>query len=111
MNVSELPQFQYDIQKTNRTLGAMTNQRDEKLYGACQEFEALFVKQMLQSMRNTITKSGLMDGGFAEEIYEDMLYDEYSMKISKTANLGISDMLYKQLSSPSYLLKKGDIYI
>lgn len=111
MNITELPEFQYDVQKTNRTVGAVKNAKNDALHNACQEFEALFVKQVLKTMRATISKSGLMDGGFAEEVYEDMLYDEYSLKIAKTAHLGISEMLYKQLSSPSFLLNKGDIYI
>ena len=39
-----------------------------------------------------------MDGGFSEEIFEDMLYDEYAEKMTKTAGFGIADMLYKQFS-------------
>ena len=48
-----------------------SRRRDETLYKACQDFEAIFVKQMLKSMKNTIDKSGLLGGGFAEEIYDD----------------------------------------
>ncbi len=72
---------------------------DFKLKEATLDFETLFVKQMLNSMRKTVSKSGLLDGGQAQEIFEDMLYDEYSAKISRTAGLGISDMMYQQLST------------
>ncbi len=69
---------------------------DAKLKKACSDFEAIFIKQMLDSMRKTVTKSGLMDGGMAENIFEDMLYDKYAEKMSKTGNFGIKDILYKQ---------------
>ena len=72
--------------------------RGSKLYKACQDFEAIFVKQMLNVMRKTVNKSGLMDGGFAEEVFEDMLYDEYANKMTEHAQFGLSDTLYKQLS-------------
>ncbi len=71
---------------------------DDKLKEACRQFEAIFVKQMLNSMRDTVSKNGLIDGGFSEEIFEDMLYDRYAEKMTKTAGFGIADMLYKQFS-------------
>ncbi len=74
--------------------------KDEmKLREATVDFETLFIKQMLNSMRKTVPKNGLLDGGQGQEIFEDMLYDEYSKKIANTASLGISDMMFKQLST------------
>ncbi len=70
----------------------------DKLREACVDFESIFIKQMLDSMKKTVNKTGLVDGGFAEEIYQDMLYDEYAKEMAQTANLGIADMMYKQLS-------------
>jgi flagellar protein FlgJ len=77
-----------------------------KLFEACQDFEALFIKQMLNAMRKTINKTHLIDGGMAEEIFEDMLYDEYAKKMAKTAQFGLADMLYRQLS-PQIGLEAG----
>ena len=68
------------------------------LYEACQEFEAIFIKQMLNVMRKTVPKSGLLDGGAAEEIFEDMLYDEYAGSMARTAGLGLADTIYEQLT-------------
>src|SRR6056297_3267239 len=72
--------------------------KNEKLKETCSDFQAIFVKQMLDSMRKTVNKSGLLEGGQAEEIFEDMLYDEYAQSISKNGDIGLDDMLYKQLS-------------
>ena len=65
-----------------------------RLYEVCIEFEAIFLKQMLNVMRKSVPKSKFINGGFAEEIFEDMLYDEYSLKMAKNADFGMADMLY-----------------
>lgn len=70
----------------------------QALKEACKEFETILLEQMLNSMRKTINKSGLMQGGMAEDIFEDMLYEKYARKMSDSANLGLADMLYRQLS-------------
>ncbi|MCF6336025.1 MAG: rod-binding protein [Spirochaetales bacterium] len=74
---------------------------DEKLKKASGDFEAIFIKQMLDSMRKTINKTSLLGGGMAEDIFEDMLYDKYAEKMSKTANFGLKEILYRQLSTNS----------
>ena len=70
---------------------------DQKLYKVCVEFESLFVKQMLNSMKKTVEKGEILHGGYAEEIFEDMLYDEYALLMAKSSGFGIADMVYKQL--------------
>jgi hypothetical protein len=72
--------------------------KSSKLYKVSQEFEAIFIKQMLNVMRKSVSKTGLMDGGMAEEIFEDMLYDEYAQKMAESGSFGIADMIYKQLN-------------
>ncbi|MBN2656470.1 MAG: rod-binding protein [Spirochaetales bacterium] len=83
----------------NSSVRSTMSSDDKKLKEATVEFEALFIKQMLNSMKKTVTKSGLLDGGMGQEIFEDMLYDEYAKKMAETANLGISDMMFRQLST------------
>ncbi len=72
---------------------------DTKLMNVCLEMESIFVSRMLKEMRNTLPKEKLIDGGFAERIFEDMLYDEYALNISKISNLGMAKMLYSELSN------------
>jgi len=45
---------------------------EERLMNACKDFTAIFVQQMLKEMRKSVPKSGLLDGGFAEDVYRDM---------------------------------------
>ena len=70
----------------------------KKLKQACQDFEAIFIKNMLDSMKKTINRSELTKRNMGEEIFDDMLYDEYAKKMSGTAGLGVGDMMFSQLS-------------
>ncbi len=71
----------------------------KKLFDASVEFESVFVKMMLKEMKKNVQKEKLIDGGYAEEIFEDMLYDEYSKNISKNESLGLAEEIYKQMSA------------
>lgn len=70
---------------------------DKKLKEASEEFEAIFVQQMLSSMRKNVQKSGLLDGGMAENIFEDMLYQEHAKIMAKTGSFGIAEAIYNQM--------------
>lgn len=71
---------------------------DARLKQACAEMESLFVSYLLKTMRATIQKSGFISGGRAEEIYTSMMDTEISRKISVHRGLGLSDLLFEQLS-------------
>jgi len=71
--------------------------KNDKLYQLCLDLETFLVKNLLTTMRNTVQKSGLIDGGFAGKMYEDMLYDEYAKDFTKNANFGLAEQAYLQL--------------
>lgn len=80
--------------------GAGFRAENKELYKACSEFEAMFIKQMLDSMRKTVERTSLTDSQTdttGRDFFEDMLYDNYSKKMAETANLGIAKMMYLQL--------------
>ncbi len=81
-----------------RATGKKEKAVDKRLMSACVEMESLFVAKMLKEMRKTVHKGEMMHGGFAEEIFEDMLYDEYALSLSKNSSIGLSKMVYDQLS-------------
>ena len=71
----------------------------DQLRQVAQDFEAIFIKQMLDSMRNTLNpENRLVDTGMAGEFYEDMLYDEYAQMMAKTGGFGLAEMIVKQHS-------------
>ena len=77
---------------------AHKKKQEAKLWDACIQAESIFVGQMLKQMRNTVHKGELLNGGQTEEIFTDMLYDQYAQDMSKTANFGIAKSMYDQMS-------------
>ena len=71
--------------------------KEDRLYQLCLELETFIVKNMISGMRNTVQKSGLVEEGFAGQMYEDMLYDEYAKNLTKNANFGLAEQAYLQL--------------
>ena len=72
--------------------------KNDKLYELCMELETFLIKNLIKSMRGTVQKTGLLDTGFAGEVYEDMLYDEYAKTFAQNANFGFAEMAYRELS-------------
>jgi len=84
----------------------LSEQEDQKLREACKDFESLLIKQMLDAMKKTVPESNLIDKNQGEKYFEDMLSQEYADSMADTESLGISDMMYRQLT----INTKGDLY-
>ena len=72
-----------------------------KIKQLANEFESLFLEIVLKSMRETVQKSELVNGGNAEEIYRSMLDQEYAKNMAGMRQSGIGDAIEKQLSGDS----------
>lgn len=95
----KVPGSARQVQGTGALLAPSSSiDRKSKLYEQCRDFESIFVKMMISEMQGSVEKTGLMSGGYAEEIFNGMLQDEYAKSMTKTANFGIADTLYRQLS-------------
>jgi flagellar protein FlgJ len=65
------------------------------------EFEALFVGMMLKSMRETVGKEKLTNGGHGEEVYRSMLDQEYARSLTEHGGVGLTAMLERQINKPA----------
>ena len=72
--------------------------RTDKLYEQCQALETFLVKNILNAMRKNVMKSSLIDTGYAGEVYEDMLWDEYAKEYTANAGFGLADLAYLELT-------------
>jgi len=72
--------------------------KTDKLYEQCLALETFLVKNILSAMRKNEMKSSLIDTGYAGEIYEDMLWDEYAKEYTKNAGFGLADLAYLELT-------------
>ena len=89
---SDLNRIKALSDKTSKLSG-----KNKELMDACKDFETIFVKQMLNSMRKTVNKTDKSEDNAGKKYFEDMLYDNYAEKITERANLGIAKMMYQQL--------------
>lgn len=69
----------------------------KKTREVARNFESLFFDIVLKSMRKTVQKSELMDGGNSEEIYRSMLDSEYAKAMSTSGQSGLSVAIEKQM--------------
>jgi flagellar protein FlgJ len=61
-----------------------------------QQFEAMFTRMMLKSMRDAVGTDPIF-GSEEEKTYQGMYDDQLSLQLSKGRGLGLADMLVKQL--------------
>jgi flagellar protein FlgJ len=61
-----------------------------------QQFEALFVSMMLQSMRDASLANGMLDNDQSEQ-YQSMFDQQMALELTKGRGLGLADMLVRQL--------------
>lgn len=86
--------MQADVAASDSGIGRLKEGGDrEEIKQVANEFESLFINMVLKSMRNTVQKSGFMDGGHAEEIYRSMLDDEYAKQMAAQRHTGIADQI------------------
>ncbi len=87
------------ITASERTAGTKpVIDKTDKLYEQCEALETFLIKNLLNSMRATVQKSGFMEEGFAGKMYEDMLYDKYAEELSKDTNFGFAELAYLELT-------------
>ncbi len=98
MNLNFMGMDKVDLTKLDNLKKTKSAEKEkEKLKKACKDFEALFVNQLMKEMRKTVKKSGFMDGGNAEKIFQSMLDEKYAEAIADSGEMGLADMMYRQI--------------
>jgi soluble lytic murein transglycosylase-like protein len=69
---------------------------DAKKWKVAQDFEAMFIHQMLKSMRNTVPKDKDMSNG--RRIFTEMLDEQIANTASRTGSFGLAQIIYKDLA-------------
>jgi flagellar protein FlgJ len=87
------------LSASNKIKDRKLSKNEDKLKEVSEEFEAIFIKILLDSMDKTVDReSDMFYGGNSEDIFRSMLNTERSKSMAKSSNLGIADSLYNQLS-------------
>lgn len=61
------------------------------------EFEAVFLSEMLKPMFEGIEVNEIFGGGKGEEIFSDMMVQEYGKKISEAGGIGLASFVRNEL--------------
>ncbi|MBL4743188.1 MAG: flagellar assembly peptidoglycan hydrolase FlgJ [Cycloclasticus sp.] len=88
--------------------GGASAEKQEALEEVARQFETIFLKMMLKSMRDTVPDSELIDNE-KTKFYESMYDDQISLDLSKRGNLGLADMIVQQLggNAPASTVANG----
>jgi peptidoglycan hydrolase FlgJ len=70
---------------------------ETKLKKASEDFEALFLNQLLQSMRRTVLKSKLLEDAPGKEVYQSLFDREISKKMAQKGALGVGKIIYRNV--------------
>jgi len=68
-----------------------------KMEEAAEQFEAVFLQQMINSMWNSVPNEGLLSGGNEEAFYRDMFNQALSEEIASSQSMGLKDMILKEM--------------
>jgi len=71
--------------------------RQSKAYKAAQEFESVFLAQTVAQMHVGVTADGPFSGGFAEETYKSLLYQEIGRQMAASGGVGIANAVYQEM--------------
>ena len=80
---------------------------DKELLKACQDFEAVFLHQMLKEMRKTVPKEGIIPESNEQDVFTTMFDEEVAKTMSKQGGFGLAEMLFEQLRDKSKDKKSG----
>lgn len=62
-----------------------------------EDFEAVFISQMLKPMFEGIKSDNMFGGGQAEDMWRSQMMDEYGKTIAKSGGIGIADAVMGEM--------------
>ena len=80
-------------QAANKVKSAKSSINLQKAEAAAQEFEAVFIAEMMKPMFEGISTDAPFGGGKGEEVFRGMMLQEYGKLLSQTGGIGLADDL------------------
>ncbi len=69
----------------------------EEARKVAEEFEAVFIAQMLQPLFQNLGAEEPFGGGQSEKMWRSMQVDEYGKAIAKSGGIGIADQVFREI--------------
>lgn len=83
--------------ENTKTLRSQRFANQQRARAAAQEFEAVFVAEMMKPMFEGISTDGMFGGGKGEEIFRGFMIQEYGKMMAQKNSIGIADQVQQQL--------------
>lgn len=64
---------------------------------AAEEFEAVFLGEMMSPVFEQLESDGLFGGGSGERMYRSMLVQEYGRAMARSGGIGIADAVQREM--------------
>ena len=93
LSVSTDPSYFQRFQNINKK----TPENIEAVKKLAEDFESIFMEIVLKSMRETVDKSSLTDGGNGEAVFQSMLDSEYSKSLASQSPSGLASSIQDYL--------------
>ena len=77
--------------------GSPASKQTDRAHQAAEDFEAVFLSQMLETMTSGLKTDGPLGGGSGEGVFRSMLNQEYSKAITKAGGIGVADAVYREM--------------
>ncbi|PIR31717.1 MAG: chemotaxis protein chel [Alphaproteobacteria bacterium CG11_big_fil_rev_8_21_14_0_20_44_7] len=75
----------------------LSNAKRAEIRAAAEDFEAMFMAEMLRPMFSQTSEEPMFGGSHAEDIYRSMMVDEVGKQVAKSGGIGIADQVEKSL--------------
>ena len=87
------------LKQTDQTsLSLNKSVQSKRLMQAAKDMESLLVKMLFKQMKQNTQKTEFLKGGFAEDIFDDFLTEEYAKQAVEQRNFNLAKTIYHQLS-------------
>ena len=82
----------------------------EAILEVARNFESLFINEIMKNMRKTLPQDGLLNKGFANNVFNSMLDQEYAQIASRSGQFGLADAIARQLGGdPAEIARRDEI--
>jgi len=85
---------------------------DPRIWKVAQDFEGVFMSQLVKSMRASESQDELLESSAGHEIFNDMFSEAIATNIAKNGAMGLTPVLYRELggtyAQPKEAVKKAE---
>lgn len=89
--------MEHIMELTPLNSAAPHTQKPEKFAATAEEFEAVFIAEMMKPMFEGLKTEGMFGGGKAEEIFRGMILQEYGKMMAGTGALNMADSVKAEM--------------